>query len=60
MKKDTSLYLRLSETELNNINSAWFDFVAASGHPISRSEFLRRIIAAHIIRTREGEHNDNI
>ena len=49
MKKDTSIFLRLSEKELDNINSAWFDFVAASGHPISRSEFLRRIIAAYVM-----------
>ena len=55
MKKDTSLYLRLSEAELDAINSAWFDFVAASGHPISRSEFLRRIIAAHIIKSKEEQ-----
>ena len=60
MKKDTSLYLRLSEAELENINSAWFDFVAASGHPISRSEFLRRIIAAHILKSKEEMTNDRI
>lgn len=58
MKKDTSLYLRLSEAELENINSAWFDYVAGSGHPISRSEFLRRIIASYIIKMREEAVND--
>lgn len=58
MEKNTSIYLRLSDAELENINSAWFDYVAGSGHPISRSEFLRRIIASYIVKMREEAAHD--
>lgn len=60
MQKNQSLYLRLSEKELDAINSVWFDYVAKSGKPVSRSEFIRQALAAYILKYREVIQHDSI
>lgn len=56
-KKDVSLFIRMSEKELDAINGVWFEAVKASGRPISKSEFIRGILAAYVARYWE-EHNE--
>lgn len=41
MKRDRGMFIRLSDKELEAINSAWFDYIGMSGKPVSKSEFIR-------------------
>ena len=45
MKRNQGLFIRISDEEMNRLNSAWFDYVAKAGRPISKSEYIRRILS---------------
>ena len=60
MKRNQGLFIRISDEEMNRLNSAWFDCVTRSGHPVSKSEFVRRVLMIYcnlVERSRE-EAND--
>ena len=44
MKRNQGLFIRISDEEIQRLNFAWFDYVAKAGVPISRSEYIRRIL----------------
>lgn len=44
VKRNQGLFIRISDEEMNRLNSAWFDYVAKLGRPISKSEYIRRIL----------------
>ena len=52
-KKEASLFIRISEQELEEINRVWFDCVVSSGRAVSKSEFIRGILAAYCFKSRE-------
>jgi len=51
-KKEASLFIRISEQELEEINRVWFDYVVSSGRAVSKSEFIRGILAAYCLKSR--------
>ena len=50
MSKNTGIYLRLSNAELDAINDAWISMIQRSGRPVSRSEFIRIMIGSYIFK----------
>lgn len=40
-KKDNSVFIRLTEDELRQLNDGWFLYVQEFGKPISKSEYIR-------------------
>jgi len=52
MKRNKGIFIRLSDKELEVINSAWFDYIGMAGKPVSKSEFIRlavKVFCARII-----------
>lgn len=56
-KKDVSVFVRMSEKELDAINDAWFEAIKTTGRPISKSAFIRGILASYVARDWE-EHDE--
>jgi hypothetical protein len=44
MKRNQGLFIRISDDEMNRLNSAWYDCVTRAGKPVSKSEFIRRVL----------------
>ena len=46
-QKEKSLLIRLTESDLENLDHAYADAVAKLGKPLSRSEFIRCALRAY-------------